>query len=151
MSTSEEKLKDLEAFASIWIKNGHNATQAYLETHPNCKRTTAATEGKNFLRNPHVQQYIEKIAQPTAEKRIASAIDVLVFLTAAMNGEIKDQFGLDASLSDREKAAELLGKTYSMFTDKVKVTGNINMAEVLKAARNRAKKVKEQEQEHGKE
>ena len=42
-----------------------------------------------------------------------------------MRGEEKDQFGLDASLQDRTKCAELLGKRYGTFKEKVNVTGNI--------------------------
>ena len=41
--------------------------------------------------------------------------------------EVKDQFGLDASLADRTKAAELLGKRYALFTDKKEVTGAVPM------------------------
>ena len=37
----------------------------------------------------------------------------------------KDQFGLDASLQDRTKCAELLGKRYGTFKEKVEVAGNI--------------------------
>ena len=40
-----------------------------------------------------------------------------------MRGEEKDQFGLDPSLQDRTKAAELLGKRYRLFTEKVEVEG----------------------------
>ena len=36
-----------------------------------------------------------------------------------MRGEEKDQFGLDPSLQDRNKAAEMLGKRYRLFTEKV--------------------------------
>lgn len=35
-----------------------------------------------------------------------------------MRGEEKDQFGLDASLQDRTRAAELLGKRYAIFNSK---------------------------------
>lgn len=42
-----------------------------------------------------------------------------------MRGEEKDQFGLDATISDRTKAAELLGKRYRLFTDKMEVTGEV--------------------------
>ena len=41
-----------------------------------------------------------------------------------MRGEEKDQFGLEASLQDRTKAAELLGKRYRLFTEKVELEGN---------------------------
>ena len=41
-----------------------------------------------------------------------------------MRGEEKDQFGLDASLQDRTKCAELLGKRYGTFVDKKELTGD---------------------------
>lgn len=42
-----------------------------------------------------------------------------------MRGQEKDQFGLDASLQDRTKCAELLGKRYGTFKEKVDVTGSV--------------------------
>ena len=41
-----------------------------------------------------------------------------------MRGEEKDQFGLDASLQDRTKCAELLGKRYGTFVEKKEFSGN---------------------------
>lgn len=51
---------------------------------------------------------------PTAEKRVADADEVLLFLSRTMRGEVKDQFGLDASLQDRIKAAQELMKRYAV-------------------------------------
>ena len=48
--------------------------------------------------------------KPTEEKRIATGDEVMMFFTAVMNGEIKDAFGLDASLQDRLNAAKELAK-----------------------------------------
>lgn len=42
--------------------------------------------------------------------RVASAEDVLLFLSDVMAGRVKDQFGLEASLSDRLTAARELMK-----------------------------------------
>ena len=56
-------------------------------------------------------------------KRIASQEEVLQYLTKVMRGEEKDQFGLDASLQDRTKCAELLGKRYGTFVDKKELSG----------------------------
>lgn len=67
----------------------------------------------------------EKLAQKEAS-RIASQDEVLEYLTRVMRGEEKDQFDLDASLQDRTKCAELLGKRYSLFTDKLKADTNVN-------------------------
>ena len=69
--------------------------------------------------------FIQERLQEKQDSRIASQDEVLQYLTKVMRGEEKDQFGLDASLQDRTKCAELLGKRYGTFKEKVDVTGNI--------------------------
>lgn len=69
--------------------------------------------------------FIQERLQQLEDQRIASQDEVLQYLTKVMRGEEKDQFGLDASLQDRTKCAELLGKRYGAFKEKVDVTGNI--------------------------
>lgn len=69
--------------------------------------------------------FIQERLQQLENNRIASQEEVLQYLTKVMRGEEKDQFGLDASLQDRTKCAELLGKRYGTFKEKVAVTGNI--------------------------
>lgn len=69
--------------------------------------------------------FIQERLQQLEDNRIASQEEVLQYLTKVMRGEEKDQFGLDASLQDRTKCAELLGKRYGTFKEKVDVTGNI--------------------------
>ena len=41
---------------------------------------------------------------------IATAQEVMEYFTKVMHGEIKDQFGLDAPLSERTRAAQELAK-----------------------------------------
>ena len=69
--------------------------------------------------------FIQERLQQLEDNRIASQEEVLQYLTKVMRGEEKDQFGLDASLQDRTKCAELLGKRYGTFKEKVEVAGNI--------------------------
>nr|DAW06455.1 MAG TPA: Terminase small subunit [Caudoviricetes sp.] len=69
--------------------------------------------------------FIQERLQQLEDSRIASQEEVLQYLTKVMRGEEKDQFGLDASLQDRTKCAELLGKRYGTFKEKVEVAGNI--------------------------
>lgn len=69
--------------------------------------------------------FIQKKLEEKESNRIASQDEVLEYLTKVMRGEEKDQFGLDASLQDRTKCAELLGKRYGTFKEKVDVNGNI--------------------------
>ena len=68
--------------------------------------------------------FVQKRLEEKEEQRIASQDEVLQYLTRVMRGEEKDQFGLDASLQDRTKCAELLGKRYGTFVDKKEVTGD---------------------------
>lgn len=72
-----------------------------------------------------LNHFIQGRLQQLEDNRIASQEEVLQYLTKVMRGEEKDQFGLDASLQDRTKCAELLGKRYGTFKEKVDVTGNI--------------------------
>ena len=69
--------------------------------------------------------FIQKKLEEKESNRIASQDEVLEYLTKVMRGELKDQFGLDASLQDRTKCAELLGKRYGTFKEKVDVNGSI--------------------------
>lgn len=69
--------------------------------------------------------FIQERLEQLDNNRIASQKEVLQYLTKVMRGEEKDQFGLDASLQDRTKCAEFLGKRYGTFKEKVDVTGNI--------------------------
>lgn len=69
--------------------------------------------------------FIQEKLKEKEDLRIASQDEVLQYLTKVMRGEEKDQFGLDASLQDRTKCAELLGKRYGTFKEKVDVTGSV--------------------------
>lgn len=68
--------------------------------------------------------FIQKKLEEKENNRIASQDEVLEYLTKVMRGEEKDQFGLDASLQDRTKCAELLGKRYGTFIEKKEVREN---------------------------
>ena len=61
-----------------------------------------------------IKQYIADRMKSTEDKRIATADEVLQFLTDVMMGKVKDQFGLDASLQDRTNAAKELMKRYAV-------------------------------------
>lgn len=110
------------AFADYYIETG-NATEAARR---------AGYKGKNInriasenLSKLDIKQYIDERLAKIEDERIAKGEEVLQYLTRVMRGEEKDQFGLDASLQDRTKAAELLGKRYRLFTEKVELEGSI--------------------------
>ncbi len=116
-----------KAFADYYIELG-NATEAARRAgykKPN-------VQGSQNLEKLSIKSYIDERINVLDETRIAKGEEVLEYLTKVMRGEEKDQFGLDASLQDRTKAAELLGKRYRLFVDKVEKDSNINVNSTTK-------------------
>lgn len=106
-----------KAFCDYYIKLG-NAAEAYKKAYSCTNDTTARTNANKNLQKPTIKAYIEERLKEIENTRIADAKEVMEYLTRVMRGEEKDQFGLDASLQDRTKAAELIGKRYSIFNAK---------------------------------
>ncbi len=106
------------AFADFYLETG-NATEAAKKAGYAPK--AAYQTGAGNLRKPQISQYIEARTKEIESHRIAKAEEVMAFLTSAMRGEVKDQFGLDPQLSDRIDAAKQLQKRYGL--DKVAVVG----------------------------
>ena len=61
--------------------------------------------GEN-LKKPVISDYIAKRQKEIEDSRIADVAEVMRFLTSVMRGEVKDQFDLDAPLSERTNAAK---------------------------------------------
>lgn len=110
-----------QAFADYYIETG-NATESAIKAGYNKK--TARQIGSMNLTKVDIKQYIDERMAQIEDKRIAKGEEVLQYLTKVMRGEERDQFGLDASLQDRTKAAELLGKRYRLFVDKIEADIN---------------------------
>ena len=124
-------------FVDYFIESG-NQTEAYKKAYPKCKNdNSAAASASKLLRNNKVKQYLDVRMAAVDSDKIATAEDVLEYLTSVMRGEEKDQFGLDASLSDRTKAAELLGKRYMLFKEQVEHSGAVDIVTMLKKAQGR--------------
>lgn len=130
------------AFADYYIETG-NATEAAIKA--GYSKKTAKETGYENLTKPHIKQYIEERIKSVDEARIAKGDEVLQYLTKVMRGQEKDQFGLDATLQDRTKAAELLGKRYRLFVDKVEtdVNATVNSTQKLDSILNQLGKKNE--------
>ena len=117
-----------------------NATQAYKKAYPNIKKDEVArANGSRLLTNANVKAYIDEQLEKLKSKRVADQQEVLEYLTSVMRGEVTEpltvldgdgyQRVIDAStsVSTRNKAAELLGKRYRIFTEKqeVELTGQV--------------------------
>lgn len=111
-------------FIDYYIQTGNATESAILAGYSENSAKQIGSENLTKL-----DTYIKERLDKKEDKRIATADEVLRYLTAVLRGEEKDQFGFDASLKDRNKAAELLGKRYMLFTDKVEQTnkGEINV------------------------
>ena len=107
MATTNKLSPRQKKFCKLYVKYG-NITKAALEA--GYKKTTAVNQGSRLLSKVEIQEEIARINKPKEEKQIADAQEVMDFYTRAMRGEIKDQFGLDATLGDRIKAANELAK-----------------------------------------
>ena len=122
-----------KAFCEYYVACG-NATESAIKA--GYKEKYAGVNADKLLKNTNVSKYIKKIMEEHANNRIAKAEEILEFLTATLRGEVTEEvvvggFGKSATekisknvdLKDRLKAAELLGKRYRLFTDKVEVDG----------------------------
>lgn len=122
-------------FVDYFIESG-NQTEAYKKAYPKCKNdNSAAASASKLLRSNKVKQYLDARMAAVDSDKIATAEDVLEYLTRVMRGEEKDQFGLDAGLSDRTKAAELLGKRYMLFKEQLDVNLEGDIAGLIASRR----------------
>lgn len=101
-------------FCEWYIKTG-NAAEAARNAGYSPK--TAESTGRENLRKPTVSAYIAERMEKQDAKLIADADEVLRFYSSVMRGQEKDQFGLDAALTDRISAAKELMKRYSKADD----------------------------------
>ncbi|HAT4125218.1 terminase small subunit [Clostridium perfringens] len=134
-----------KAFTEYYIETG-NATEAARK---------AGYKGKNLnriasenLSKLDIKNYIDEKMKELENKRIAKAEEVLEYLTRVLRGEETEQvvvtenigdFMSEAKVVDKEisakdkiKAAELLGKRYRLFVDKVEKDSNINVNSTTK-------------------
>lgn len=117
-----------------------NATRAYKVAYPNVKKDEVAkANGSRLLTNANVKNYINEQLEKIESAKIADAKEVMEYLTSVLRGETKSaeivvegigdgcskakEMLKEPSEKDKLKAAELLGKRYGMWKDKVEVSG----------------------------
>jgi phage terminase small subunit len=113
-----------------------NATQAAIRAGYSEK--TASVIGNENLGKPYLKEYIENRMAEKEKSLIADQDEVLKYLTSVLRGESQSEVVVVENIGDymsearrvqkapdekeRLKAAELLGKRYSLFTDKVEAS-----------------------------
>lgn len=139
---AQKLTKKERIFADEYVKTT-NGTQSAITAGYSEK--TARSKGSQLLTKVNVRQYISAIMDERSKSTIATADEVLEYLTRVVRGEEKDAFGLDVSVADKTKAAELLGKRHMLFTDKVKLSAEveIDISDRMKKARSRSNEVQQ--------
>ena len=125
-------------FADYYIETG-NGTEAAVKA--GYSKKTARVIGQENLLKPAIKNYIDEKLEEMSSQRIASANEVMELLTSAARGELEEEVVVVENIGDycseakvikkqigakdRIKAAELLGKRYRLWTDKVEVKGMV--------------------------
>ena len=128
-----------KAFADYFIETG-NAYQSAIKA--GYSENYAKGNVIKLLENESVKTYIKERMKEIESERIAKAEEVLAFLSSSLRGEVLEEVvttetvdGMvkpvilkkQLSAKDRIKAAELLGKRYALFTEKVDLEGNVGV------------------------
>lgn len=129
-----------KAFADYYIELGNATEAANKAGYKGNNLNRIASENLSKL---DIKQYIEERMKEIESERIAKAEEVLAFLSASLRGEVLEEVvtsesdgsgGIrpiilkkQLSAKDRIKAAELLGKRYALFTEKVDLEGNVGV------------------------
>ena len=125
-------------FADYYIETGNGAEAARLAGYKGKNLNNIASEN---LAKLGIKNYIDEKLTEMSSQRIASANEVMELLTSAARGELEEEVVVVESIGDycseakiikkqigakdRIKAAELLGKRYRLFTDKLEVKGMV--------------------------
>lgn len=105
-----------DKFISTYVETG-NASQAVEEAGYKVK--AKPQQANELLNKPYIKEEIEYRMSLIRDDSIATAEEIMQYFTDVMRGKIKDQFDLDASLSERTKAAQELAKRQIDMVNKV--------------------------------
>lgn len=117
-----------QRFADEYIRLGEVAKAAINAGY---STKSAYSVGSENLKKPNIKSYIDKRLEELKKESIAEQDEILQYLTSIMRGEMTEQTlvgqgegyqeidNIDVGAKDRIKAAELLGKRYRMWTEKI--------------------------------
>lgn len=109
-----------------------NATNAAVKAGYSVK--TARQQGSRLLSDVNILDRIKELTEKMENKELATAEEVLLFLTHTMRGTLTtskytmmgERYEAEPNMAERLKAGELLGKRHVLFTDKIEHSGYIN-------------------------
>ena len=114
MATSKQKgnkerpltIKE-KAFCREYVKTGNGRDSAIKAGY--AEKSAHVTANK-LLNKTYIKNEITRLMEKKETKAIMDGQEVMEWFTKIARGEVKDQFGLDASLNDRLKAFQELAK-----------------------------------------
>ena len=106
-----------KAFCDYYIAT-LNATESAVKA--GYSKKTARSIGAENLTKPDIKNYIAEKLQEADKSRIATAEEVLEYLTTVVRNE-------GEKTCDRTKAAELLGKRYAIFAEKIEADTTVRV------------------------
>lgn len=98
-----------QKFIDFYIEKGNATVAAELAGYS--KKTAKQIGSENLTK---LDDYIKVRLKQLEDKRIATADEVLKYFTSVMRGQIKDSFGIEASLRDRNDAAKSLAQRFGI-------------------------------------
>ena len=131
-----------KAFCDYYLES-LNAAEAYKRAYTSCKKDAVArANASRLLTKANIKSYIDIRLKELEDPRIAKVDEVMKFLTSSLRGEVEEEIvsvmttegeskpviiKKQISARDRIKAAELIGRRYQLFTDKVNVEGSVGV------------------------
>ncbi len=121
-----------------------NGARAYKAAYPSVKKDESArANASKLLTNTSIKSYIDEKLSEIISARTADAKEVMEYLTTVLRGESKATICVTEGTGDgcsearllekppdereRLRAADLLGKRYGLYTDKVDVSGDVGV------------------------
>lgn len=113
-----------------------NGTRAYKAAYPSVKSDAVArANSSRLLTKANIKSYIDLKLEEMSSAKVATAEEVMKYLTAVMRGEHTEEIPVlcgdgcqellpkEVGAKERLKAAELIGKRYGIFSDKINLEG----------------------------
>ena len=140
MMAKREKLTARQKKFADWYIELGNAEQAAVKA--GYSKKYARGNAHKLVAKGCIKAYIEERLAEKEKERIASQDEVLEFLTEVLRGNVTEKVPVvllkdfkivdkEPSVKDRLKAAELLGKRYALFKEKVEHEGKIETVQYV--------------------
>lgn len=136
-----------QTFADEYIISG-NVEQSAIKA--GYSKTYSRSQSYKILANVDVSEYVAKRLDEINSKRIMDQTEVMERLTSIARGEVKKgvynqtvrngnkeplilkkEYEIVPDVEEQTKALELIGKRYSLFTDKVSIDGDMSLKVVI--------------------